>query len=117
MEVEKILGVERVRTTVREAWGKNWSCKILEQAKLETSSNCHLRALLKWRVVKAVITLALRKKPQKSNLHLRLLLLWMAYPEIVAVMDGLYCRVNFTVRLAIDSLLSGRTFVMKSTTQ
>ena len=28
-------------------------------------------------------------------------------PEIVAVMDGLYCRVNFTVRLAVDSLLSG----------
>ena len=45
MEVEKILGVERVRTTVREAWGKNWSCKILEQAKLETS-NCRLRAFM-----------------------------------------------------------------------
>ena len=36
-------------------------------------------------------------------------------PVIVAVRDGLYCRVNFTVRLAVHSLLSGRTSV--STTQ
>ena len=32
-------------------------------------------------------------------------------PEIIAVRDGLYCRVNFTVRLAVHNLLSGWTSV------
>ena len=34
-------------------------------------------------------------------------------PVIVAVRDGLYCKINFTVRLAVHSLLSGRTSVIK----
>ena len=38
-------------------------------------------------------------------------------PETVAVRDGLYCRVKFTVRLAVHGLLSGRTSIVKSTTQ
>ena len=49
--------------------------------------------------------MALRKKPTKIQFE----------PEIVAVRDGLYCRVNFTVRLAVHSLLSGRTSIVKST--
>ena len=40
-------------------------------------------APLKWRL----------ERPQKSNLN----------PEIVAVRDGLYCRVNVTVRLAFTA--------------
>ena len=56
---------------------------------------------LKWRLEKS------RQKPTKIQFE----------PEIVAVRDGLYCRVNFTVRLAVDSLLSGRTSIVKSTTQ
>ena len=48
--------------------------------------------------------MALRKKPTKIQFE----------PEIVAVRDGLYCRVNFTVRLAVHSLLSDRTSIVKS---
>ena len=56
---------------------------------------------LKWRLEKS------RQKPIKIQFE----------PEIVAVRDGLYCRVNFTVRLAVHSLLSGRTSIVKCTTQ
>ena len=55
---------------------------------------------LKWHVVKAVVTLCTLKWRYEKATNIQFA------PVIVAVRDGLYCRVNFTVRLAIHSLLT-----------
>ena len=45
MEIEKIIGVERLRFVVQDSWDRIWSCKIVEQGTLEMQSNTRLKGL------------------------------------------------------------------------
>ena len=64
-------------------------------------------APLLWHVVKPVVA------PRATKWRFKKATKIQFQPEIIAVRDGLYCRVNFTVRLAVHSLLSGRTSIVK----